>query len=531
MKSIALKRSLLLFLLLSVFQLQASPWTSPPDTLTGAGVSSTTVSTNATGASIAAYVDGDGRISAELRPAGKNSSWAAAVQLSTALETVTNPVVAINDNGDAIAIWTNTTNTTIEAVFRPAATSTWSASSVISTAAGSAVDSQQVAMNNTIAVGVWRHDAGTTERIETNTYSIGEGTWRTAEFLSLDNASAPQVAVNAASTTVVAWTIQKTKTEIEANTRISGTSWNSASIEQLSATAQNGANPAVGIDASSNPVAAWSYQYDGTNYKIQASTWNGTQWTTTANLSGILTAVGEVRLAVDGNGDAAAVWSGTASGGTLQLIYAAFLKTLSTNSWTAETAVSRSTIATEVPRVGIDALGNATIIWNELVTVGTNEIIQSRFYLHTGSTWPASEIVAISASAQKAGEPALSVGSGGSAISVWTVGTGGTLFEEAAYFTVSYPALNVTARRKRDRFMGQKDLLNQLRGNNHPNITPVSYKVFKSDGTTLIQTVPTSTMLKFEQHNRQRNIFETYQVVTNNSNGGESFPFSYTVTK
>ena len=531
MKLLVLKRSLVLFLLLTFFQLQAVPWTSPPDTLTGAGVASTTVATNATGASIAAYVDGDGRISAELRPAGKTSSWAAPTQISTALETVTNPVAAINDSGDAMVIWSNTDNTTIEAAYRPAATGTWSSSSVISSTADTAVDSQQVAMNDTIAVGVWRHDHGANEKIQTNTFNIATEAWEGSALLSDDGASAPQVAVNASSTTAVSWTIQRTKTEVEANTRVSGTAWSSASITQLSAAAQNGANSAVGIDSSGNPMVAWSYQYDGTNYKIQASTWDGSDWITAANLSGILTAAGNVRLAVNGSGNAAAVWSGTASGGSLQLVYAAFLKTLSTNSWTAETVVSRSTIATEVPRVGMDTLGNAIIIWNELVTNGSNEIIQSRFYLHKGLTWPASEITAVSASAQKAGEPVLAVGSGGNAISVWTVGTGGALFEEAAYFTVSYPPLNVTAKRKRDRFMGQKDLLNQLRGNNHPNISPVSYKVFKSNGTTLIQTVPTSTMFKFEEHNRVRNVLDTYQVVTNNSNGGESFPFKYTVTK
>ena len=531
MKSIALKRSLFLLVLFTVFQLEASPWTAPPATLTGAGVSNTTVLTNATGVSVAAWVDSSGRVAAALRPAGVNSAWAASAQLSTAGKTVTNPVVAINDTGDGIAIWANTTDTTIEAAFRPTVTGTWSSSVVISTAAGSAVDSQQVAMNNSIAVGVWRHDAGATERIETNTFNTGSESWEGAVFLSADDASAPQVAVNASSTTVVAWMIQKTKTEIEANMRVSGTAWSSASIKQLSATAQNAANPAVGIDSSGNPVASWSYQFDGTNYKIQASSWNGTAWSSAANLSGSLTSVGRVRLAVNGAGDAAAVWSATASGSSLQLVYASFLKTLSTYSWTSETPVSRSTIATEKSQVGIDSLGNATIIWNELVTAGTNEIIQSRFFFHTGSMWSSSEIVAVSASGQKAGEPVLSVGSGGSATAVWEVGSGGSKFEEAAHFTVSYPPLNVTAKRKSDRFLGQKDLYNQLRGNNHPNISPVSYKVFMSDGTTLIQTVPTSNMLKFEEHNRRKNVFETYQVVTNNSNGGESFPFSYTVTK
>lgn len=526
MKSIGLKRFLLFFLLFAVFQLQAAPWTSPPDTLVATGTT-TTVATNATGASIAAYVDSDGRISAKLRAAGKTSSWGVATQLSTALETVTNPVVAINDNGDAIAVWVNTTDTTIEVAFRPAATATWSASSVISTAADTAVDSQQVAMSDSIAAVVWRHDNGANERIQTSTYSIGEDTWEAAEFLSEDNASAPQVAINANSTTAVVWTIQRTKTEIEANTRTFNAPWESTSVQQLSATAQNATNPAIGIDSSGNLVAAWSYQFDGTNFKIQGGTRTGTAWVTTANLSGILTAVGSVQLAVDGNGDAVAVWSGTASGGTLQLVYAAFLKTLSTNSWTAETGVSRSTIATEVPRVGMDTLGNAIIIWNEQVTAGTSEIIQSRFYLHSGSKWLASNITAISASGSNAGEPVLAVGSGGNAISVWTLGTG----EQAAYFTVSYPPLNVTAKRKKDGYMGQKDLVDHLRGNNHPSISPVSYKVFKADGTTLLQTVPTSTMFKFQQHNRLRKVLDTYQVVTNNSNGGESFPFSYTVTK
>lgn len=531
MKTCALKCSLLLFLLMVCFRLEASPWTSPPDTLTGTGVSKTTVATNATGVSVAAWVDSDGRISTSIRPAGVNGSWGSASQVSTSGKTVTGPVVAINDNGDAIVIWENSTDVTIEASFRPVGTGVWSSATVISSAS-SKVDTQKVAMNNSLAVGVWRHEnGGGDKKIETNTFNISTQSWGTEEFLSDAGAGSPDVTVGSDSTTAVIWRVQRTKLEIEANIREPGESWSSASIMQLSAESQDAANPAIGINALGSPVAIWSYQFDGTNYVIQGACWTGSSWSTPVNLSGTLASVSKVRLAVNGNGDAAAVWSATTASQPLHLIYAAFLKSLSGNSWTAETVVSRSTIETEKPEVGVDALGNAIVIWNEIVANGTNEIIQSRFYLHSGSTWAPSEIVAVSASGQKGGEPALGVGSGGSATAVWEVGSGGAKFEEAAYFAVAYPPINVTAKRNSDRFFGQKDLYNKLRGNNHPSNSPVTYTVYRADGTTQVETVGASKGLKFEEHNRRKGIFETYQVVTNNSNGGQSFPYSYTVTK
>ncbi len=248
---------------------------------------------------IAAHADA-GIVEASTRPAG--GVWSPAVQLSAAGDKVESPSVKVDAQGEAVAVWEGGEGGggPVEASTRPAS-GTWQAPVTIS-AKGTLYNTVAVDPQGE-AVAVWLREG----IIEASTRPAG-GTWQAPVHLSPAGRTAwvPQIAIDAQGEGVAVWgswtgePYKETSKAVESAIRPAGGAWQAP--VQLSTT-----NPRVeslAVDALGDAVAVWNCC--GTIEGAVRPA--GGTWQATTDIAA--SADGEPHVAIDGQGDAVAAWAG-----------------------------------------------------------------------------------------------------------------------------------------------------------------------------------------------------------------------------
>lgn len=192
--------------------------------------------------------------------------------LSARGQNAKNPAIALNDSFQAIAVWVRSNG--IHDIIQ-AATFTigfkWSSPSDLSAPFQSAA-APQIAINDSgQAVAVWSRSNGLNTIIQASTLTYG-GSWSAPIDLSAtgEDASSPQLAINNAGQVVVVWKRSNgLNTIIQATTCNFGQSWSTP--VDLSELGQNATSPQVALNSLGQAAVVWS-RSNGLNTIIQAST-------------------------------------------------------------------------------------------------------------------------------------------------------------------------------------------------------------------------------------------------------------------
>ena len=157
-------------------------------------------------------------------------------------------------------------------------------------------------------MALWSRSNGTNTIVEAATGAAG-GLWRTPNNLSAagQNASEPQIAVSSAGEALALWKrYDGANTVIEAASETAGGSWQPPF--NLSAPGQNATEPQIAVNPAGETVALWS-RSNGTDTIIQSATkLVGGAWGPPVGLSVIGRDAAEPQVAVDPEGNAAALW-------------------------------------------------------------------------------------------------------------------------------------------------------------------------------------------------------------------------------
>ena len=249
--------------------------------------------------------------------------------------------------------------------------------------------------------------------------------WLTPTNLSAlgRDATEPQVAVDAAGDTVAIWSRQDgSHTIIQSSSRSAGGGW-SPPVD-LSAAGRSATEPQVAVDPAGNAVAVWS-RTNGSHTVIQgASKPAGGDWTPVLDLSDSERNAVEPDVAVDPAGNAVAIWS--RFDGSDDIVQGALLPR-GGSGWSEPIDLSTVGEDADEPRVAVDGAGNAVAVWSRLE--GSNTIAQAA-YRGSGATWGTPKD--LSKAGGNAKEPQLAVDPAGSAVAVWSRTTGGLGTVQAA---------------------------------------------------------------------------------------------------
>lgn len=280
-------------------------------------VPSIQVAVDADGDAVFAWLGYDGTKSRVQARARSAAGVLSPIQtLSPAGQNASNPQLAIDDSGDSVFAWERfdgTANFRIEARARSAA-GVLSPVRKVSPPGQNGFDPKVAVDSNGDSVLAWRGFDGVNSRVQARARSAA-GTLSATAFISPagQNASAPQVAVDATNDAVITWTRpQGASQRVQARARSAAGTL--SAVQNLSNAGQNAFVPQVAVDNTGDAVFTWR-RSDGTFDRIQARARSAAGVLgTTANLSLSGQNAAEPDVGIDAGGDAVVVWKrGTTS--------------------------------------------------------------------------------------------------------------------------------------------------------------------------------------------------------------------------
>jgi hypothetical protein len=365
-----------------------------------------------------------------VRPAG-GGVWRAPVDLSAAGGDAGEPQVAVDPQGNAVAVWDrfNGANYIVQGAVRPAGSGVWQAPVNLS-AAGRTAGEPQVAVDpQGNAVAVWDRSDGANTIVQGAVRPAGSGVWQAPVDLSAAGRTAgePQVAVDPQGNAVAVWDRSDgTNTIVQGAVRPAGSGVWQAPVDLSAAggPGESASNPQVAVDPQGNAVAVWD-RSNGAKYIVQGAVRpaGGGVWQAPVNLS----ADGEhldrkPQVAVDPQGNAVAVWD--RFNGADHIVQGA-VRPAGGGVWQAPvnlSAASRDVFEPQVvvrdasePQVAIDPQGNAVAVWHRFNL--TNTMVQGAVRPAGSGVWQAP--VNLSAAGRTAVEPQVALDPHGNAVAVW----------------------------------------------------------------------------------------------------------------
>jgi len=269
-------------------------------------------------------------------------------------------------------------------------------------------------------MAVWSQHDGTTYSLWANRYVAATDSWGgTPVVIENDNsgrADSPQVAMDAGGNAIAVWQQSDgVRTNIMANRYDAATGLWGATAQLLETdNAGDAQYPQVAVDGNGNAMAVWE-QFDGAHlnirgnrYDVATKSWGAAQRIDT-NAAGDADYTQVVML---GNGNALAIWE--QFDGTIYHVWACRY-TVANGSWDAPRAVETEANHAIAPRIVKDG-GNAAAIWMQ----GSVEIwnIMANRYDAATDSWGTPQLVETD-NTNSAYTPQLAMDSSGNGLAVW----------------------------------------------------------------------------------------------------------------
>jgi hypothetical protein len=404
----------------------------------GQGTDIAQVAMDKNGNAIIVWAQYDGANSQIFKSEYRNGLWTYPADLRNKISPdgdARNPRVAMDDNGNAIIIWSEYYGANYQMFKSEYRNGAWTNPANLSDhfSPNSVPDSPwplscQVAMdNNGNAIIVWVQPDGPRGMIFKSEYR--NGVWHHPASLSDKinptgiSASDPQVAMDNNGNAIIVWyqydyikTTQIFKSEYR-----NGAWHNPATLTDNISLGEQWANsPQVTMDNNGNAIIVWD-QSDGVNEQIFKSEYRGGVWTNPANLADNISPDGQdarnAKVAMDNSGNAIIVWH--QSDGSHKQIFKSEYRN---GAWHNPASLSDNISpdgqdAYFYTQVAMDNNGNAIIVWNQFD--GASYQIFKSEYRSGLWTCPANLSDNISPDGQDAFYPYAAMNNIGNAIIVW----------------------------------------------------------------------------------------------------------------
>jgi hypothetical protein len=264
------------------------------------------------------------------------------------------PHVAIDTNGDAVAVWVE--NNFVKAGSKPV-NGNWSTEVTLSVTGAS---SPKVVMDhNGNATAIWLENG----EIKAATKTLN-GNWTSSTALSSSNASSPTLCVDAAGDVIAAWT---RNSKLETSTKLFGMSWQT--VVSFSGTAATSPTVAVGgAGSNTRGVIVWQGTSSGTNVIYSTTRLLSGSWSAAQIISATTNNAAFPSAAVDAYANITAIWYAydLAVNGFKNVTVSSACLPVSTGVWGKVKKLSQPGIrdpSTLMASVAYDSIGNAIALW------------------------------------------------------------------------------------------------------------------------------------------------------------------------
>lgn len=339
--------------------------------------------------------------------------------------------LAVDSDGNVFAVWQQADGSSVLHIWTAryeAASGSWGAPEQLDTGASDAGAAKVAVDGNGNAIAVWNQTDGTRNNLWASRFN--SGIWSTAELIENDDSNdalEPALAMDSVGNAVVVWILGDGffTGDVKA-TRFSGGAWNATPVDlETRVDIDVGFSPEVAMDSNGNAIAVWGQADDsGTfntwanRYNAVAGTWSGAEAIAIGNGN-----VMAPQIAVDGSGNALAVWlqdngndvwsNGFAVAGT---------------SWGTPEVIDSLAGAAMFPQIAMDATGHGVAIWFQNDAVPLSSTLVNRYVKGTG--WSgATAIESDDTNENNLDKPALGMNSKGEAMAVWHQRQSGGTFD------------------------------------------------------------------------------------------------------
>jgi hypothetical protein len=283
----------------------------------------------------------------------------------------TDPQIAFDANGNALAVWDHIIGGIRSIVAnRYTAGSGWGAAVFIETDnTGDAFEPQIAIDANGNALAVWYQDGDATAGFRTdiwsNRYTAGVG-WGTAVLIETDNTGSalyPRIALDAGGNALAVWEQDGDPTaavryDIWSNRYTAGPGWGTPVLIETN-NSDNASAPQIALDANGNALAVW-YQFDGAADGIWSNRYTaGSGWGSATLIENNAGDAADPQIAFDASGNALAVWDHIIGG--IHSIVAN--RHTAGSGWGTAGLIENNAGGAAYPQIAIDANGNALAVW------------------------------------------------------------------------------------------------------------------------------------------------------------------------
>jgi hypothetical protein len=349
-----------------------------------------------------------------------SSTWGSAVLIETDnTGAAWAPQIAIGADGNALAVWSqyDGTNTSIWANRFNAASNAWSGAVLIEVNPGEAYDPRIAIAPDGNALAVWRQSDGVRFNVWANRFSVASNTWGSAVLIETDDegdAHDPRIAIDLNGNAIVVWPQDdgNTTTNVWANrfAAVSNT-WGSAQMLEVSP-GDVGSRPQIAVGPNGDALAVW-FQFDGARSDLWGNRFDATSntWSGAALIESGAGSGDEPQVAIGTNGNALIVWSQSSN------IWAKRF-TSTSNTWGAAVLIELSSGEAARPRIAIDANGDAIAVWSQ--SDGVRSSIWANRFTAANNTWDSPNATLIEANnAGDAFFPEIAIDANGNALAIW----------------------------------------------------------------------------------------------------------------
>lgn len=354
-----------------------SNW-SAPTTLSDSNLEAgaATISYNEQGKGVAIWPSTDvAQKTTVVQTAFYNSSWSGVVTLSNPSNSAQKPQVALNSNGDALAIWMEGfgSGSTYNQLFSSQYTGgSWSTSTTITLNWGGLGDAR-VGFNTTgQGIAAWSQNVGGLSQIFISFYSSGSWTMPQAISSPGVHSFTPDLYWNDNNNALVCWQAYiGSLVQIQA-INYNGSSWDS--VQTLSDQPYNALIPRCALNNQGNAIVTWS-SYTGSEYGVFAATQtNGGSWSTPVRFSVPGYDYSEPVVGLNNSNQALVVWTTSPWNSNLKMIQAV---SWSGGNWSSPISLSDPTGISQTPSVSLNNGGSAVVVWDRLS--GATDVIEASF--------------------------------------------------------------------------------------------------------------------------------------------------------
>jgi hypothetical protein len=362
-----------------------------------------------------------------------DAMWLAPVDLSEAGGHVGRVQVGIDRRGDAVAVWEafNGADWVIQGSVRPIATGVWQAPVDLSAASEDAESPRLAVDADGDAVAVWDVQTLTSSVVQSARRPAGSGAWQATVDVSTGTelASAPDVAIDARGDAVAVW---QRYTETVGGSRqyaaassirpALAASWHAP--VRISAEGVSVEKAHVAADLRGDVAAVWSALPVGANWSIiqtavrplLAATWHAPTDVSVPSEEGANALTPQVAL--DAAGDVTALW-------VRESVLKSATRPVTSGTWTSPTDVSGAGESALSEDIGfaVSPAGEAFAAWGSGGAGGISSL-QSAVRPTAGGSWQEPVAVVVEPKGTSVADPNLAIDRKGNAVAVWRVQSG-----------------------------------------------------------------------------------------------------------